>query len=183
MISEVISFALEEGCLLILAVVAYLIASGAFKARGGTKAQASSLKSFSPQKHGDVKSGAHQSITRAARYGSADQAIAAVPRHKSESARSDLVRHAKAIRTYGKEGDLKSAISLFDTHKGHANSLLYNCILEACVSCSDLQKTLCYFQEAKEHGLADTVTYNTVMKGQLASGDAQSAHRLLDEMK
>lgn len=100
----------------------------------------------------------------------------------SECHQGDIVKQAKAIRSHGKEGNLQSAVDLFNAQKQQGNSLLYNSFLEACVLCNDLQMALQYFQEAKELGFADTVTYNTVMKGQLAVGDSRAAHRLLEEM-
>jgi len=98
----------------------------------------------------------------------------------------DLGRQAKAIRAHGKDGNLHLAIAVFDSMKQQSNpapnSLVYNCLLEACVQCSDQGTALRYFQEAKNSSLANVVSYNTVMKGFLASGDAHAAHLLLDEM-
>jgi len=94
----------------------------------------------------------------------------------------ELVKQARAVRQHGKGGDLAGALAVFNTHKAQANSLFYNSILEACVCCNDLPKALQYFQEAKELGLVDTVSFNIVMKGQLAAGDTRAAHQLLGEM-
>jgi len=102
----------------------------------------------------------------------------------SECNSGDLGRQAKAIRAHGKEGNLCGAIAIFDSVKqqGKPNSLIYNSLLEACVQCADLRAALEYFVEAKDIGLANVVSYNTVMKGHLATGDGQAAHRLLAEM-
>lgn len=100
----------------------------------------------------------------------------------SELSVSDLVKHARSIRAFGKDGDLQSALALFHSNKHGANSLLYNSVLEACVQCQDLRMALQLLQEAKTEGFADTVSYNTVMKGQLAVGDNRAAHQMLEEM-
>lgn len=104
----------------------------------------------------------------------------------SESHSGDLGRQAKAIRSHGKDGQLASAVAIFDSVKEQGkpmpNSLVYNSLLEACVHCQELGAALEYFEEAKGLGLANVVSYNTVMKGYLALGDGQSAHRLLAEM-
>jgi len=104
----------------------------------------------------------------------------------AESASGDLGKQAKAIRAHGKEGNLQSAISVFESLKqSHPspNSLVYNSMLEACVQCNDLQTALQYFQEAKDKHLANVVSYNTVMKGHLITGNSRAARQLLTEMK
>lgn len=95
---------------------------------------------------------------------------------------ASLVKAAKLIRCHGKDGSMDTAMAIFRAHKHQGNSLLYNSVLEACVQCKDLDLALQYFNEAKLLGHADTVTYNTMMKGQLAAGDSRSAHLLLEEM-
>lgn len=189
--SEVLSFALEEGCLLILAAIAYFAASSAFKS------SSSQQKQRSPKCHTKVKPAielprpvlAKQSVSN--QVAPSCQSPNHPPNPNSElssisgsvqDATNELVKHAKAIRMYGKEGKLESAIGVFEAHIDHANSLMYNSLLEACVTCDRLSVALQHFEKSKELGLADTVTYNTVMKGHLASGDNEAAHRLLDEM-
>jgi len=104
----------------------------------------------------------------------------------SECRSWDLGRQAKAIRAHGKDGQLASAVAIFDALKEQGkrspNPLVYNSLLEACVQCHDMAAARKYFEEAKGLGLADVVSYNTVMKGYLLLGDCQSAHQLLEEM-
>jgi len=195
--SELFSFALEEGCLLILAAIAYFVASGAFKTR------AANAKSKSAKSHVRAKSvpASEEKLTSLGHPGKKQQVSAQPIRSQcskstvdragleSQSIRTDsdhsvgeLVKHAKMIRLHGKEGNLDRAIALFEAHKEQANSLMYNSLLEACVSGDNLQIALQYFEAAKQVGVADTVTYNTVMKGQLTAGNSRAAHKLLDEM-
>jgi len=61
-------------------------------------------------------------------------------------------------------------------------SLLYNAVLEACVQCGDMSAASTYFVQAKEQGLADVVSYNTIVKGNLVIGNMDIANDLLHEM-
>jgi pentatricopeptide repeat protein len=100
----------------------------------------------------------------------------------NEIACGDQGKQAKAIRTCGKEGNLQEAITMFEALK-HPNALVYNSLLDACVHCNDLPSTLKYFHNAKAESLADVVTYNIVIKGQLATGNSRAAQQLLVEMR
>lgn len=103
----------------------------------------------------------------------------------AESLLGDSAKQAKIIRSYGKDGNLRGAIGIFNQMKQSQtplNSLMYNSILEASVQCGDMKAALNYFNMAKEEGHADVVTYNTVMKGHLADGKMNAALELLKEM-
>lgn len=97
----------------------------------------------------------------------------------------EMARQARAIRAFGKDGDLDGAVTTFDKLKeGNVpiSPVVYNCLIEACVQCGEMQAALKYLDEAKANGAADVVGYNTAMKGQLALGDDATAERLLAEM-
>jgi len=109
----------------------------------------------------------------------------AAPGKRSSSANSDLMKHGKAISAFGKEGKLQAAVALFEQLRSagaSCSSLLYNNLLEACVQCSDAPTCRKYFEEMQGEGLADVVSYNTVMKSYTASGDLERAQRLLAQM-
>jgi len=104
-----------------------------------------------------------------------------VPRAASDN----LYTLAKAISSLGKEGKLQNAIRVFDKLKAseqQPNALVYNCLLDACVQCQQQATALAYFAEVKAAGLADVVSYNTVMKGFLLKGDMDASLGLLEEM-
>jgi len=97
----------------------------------------------------------------------------------------EMARQARAIRAFGKDGDLDGAVTTFDKLKeGNVpiSPVVYNCLIEACVQVGEMQVALKYLDEAKANGAADVVGYNTAMKGQLAVGDDAAAERLLAEM-
>jgi len=127
-----------------------------------------------------------------------DNALAeALLKAAEEAGRSDLIpglsaslvgdanKQAKLIREHGKNGNLKSAMNIFnqmEQSKVPMNSLVYNSILEACAQCGDTRSALSFFEQAKSAGHADVVSYNTVMKSHLADGKMDVAHQLLKEM-
>jgi len=103
----------------------------------------------------------------------------------AESFLGDAAKQAKIIRSYGKDGNLKGAIGIFNQMKqsqAPLSSLLYNSILEASVQCGDMKSALSYFNMAKQDCHADVVSYNTVMKGHLSDGKMGAALHLLKEM-
>jgi len=103
----------------------------------------------------------------------------------AESLLGDSAKQAKIIRSYGKDGNLRGAIGIFNQMKQSPNpltSLMYNSILEASVQCGDMKAALNYFNMAKQDGQADVVSYNTVMKGHLAENKMHAALQLLKEM-
>jgi len=100
-----------------------------------------------------------------------------------------MTRSAKIISSMGKEGRLWEAVEIFDRLKRGAErglaaptTLAYNCLLDACVQCNNMDLALKYFIEVKEVGLADIVSYNTLMKGHLAEGNLKAAEDLSKEM-
>jgi len=99
-----------------------------------------------------------------------------------EIACGDQGRQAKAIRTCGKEGNLQDAITMFEALR-QPNALVYNSLIDACVQCNNLTGALKYFHDAKAESLADVVSYNIVIKGQLATGNSRAAQALLCEMR
>jgi len=103
----------------------------------------------------------------------------------AESLAGDSAKQAKIIRCYGKDGNLRGAIDMFNQMKqSHVplNSLVYNSILEAAVHCGDMGAALNFFDQAKQDSQADVVSFNTVMKGHLADGKMHAALQLLKEM-
>lgn len=94
-------------------------------------------------------------------------------------------RQAKLISAYGKDGNLAAAQDVFKKlqESSELNSLVYNCLLDACVECNDLKQALEVLSEMKaKGGLADIVSYNTIMKGYLANGDIEAVNDLVSEM-
>jgi pentatricopeptide repeat protein len=89
------------------------------------------------------------------------------------------------IKAHGRERDLKSATRVFNDVRSSGATLtpmIYNCYLDACVQCGDLEGAKKHFQEMKQLNFVDVVGYNTVLKAYLARGCTQEAHDLVKEM-
>merc|ERR1719487_1682291 len=92
---------------------------------------------------------------------------------------------ASAIKALAREGDLEGGVTLLRkfVEDGNApNAVLYNCILDACVECGDLERALSFFDEMKSLKLVDIVSYNTVLKAYLRQSKTSKAQDLLKEM-
>eukprot|EP00913_Durusdinium_trenchii_P032376 g30313.t1 len=59
---------------------------------------------------------------------------------------------------------------------------VYNCYLDACVQCNDIDASLELFEEMKHLSFVDVVSYNTLLKGYLASNRMADARALVQEM-
>jgi len=89
------------------------------------------------------------------------------------------------IRALGRAGNLASAISLFERLPavgGRAGTLLMNTMIDSCVECGDLTAAGMYLEKAQKRGVADAVSFNTLMKGFLAAGNEAEAHQVLEDL-
>lgn len=95
-----------------------------------------------------------------------------------------IAMRANDIRSCGRNGDITGALKVFERLDPHIadSTLVLNSTIDACVSCRDLDKAMEIFNRAKLRGLADTITYNTMIKGYIASGQEGAAKQLLEEL-
>merc|ERR1719330_2042589 len=97
----------------------------------------------------------------------------------------ELKRHATMIKAYARDCNFASAEKLFKGLQASGislNPLIYNCFLDACVQCGDLDRAASHFAEMKEQGFIDVVGYNTMIKARLAQGQFDEARALVKEM-
>jgi pentatricopeptide repeat protein len=102
-----------------------------------------------------------------------------------EQSPGDVAKHVTMIKACGKENNLKGAVNVFNKLKQsgvHMNSMIYNCLLDACVQCRDTAGAHEHFQQMKELGFVDVVSYNTMLKSYLVAGKVDDASKLLEEM-
>jgi pentatricopeptide repeat protein len=93
----------------------------------------------------------------------------------------EIAMRANDIRSCGKNGDLKGAIKVFDRLGSHScNTLILNSLLDACVECKDMEKAVEYFGSSDV--ITDVISYNTMMKGYIATGQEGEAKKLLAEL-
>jgi len=103
----------------------------------------------------------------------------------ANSGKDELQRQATMIKAHARERDLASATRVFDQVRASGATLtpmIYNCYLDACVQCGDLEGAKKHFFEMKQLNFVDVVGYNTVLKAYLARGCTQEAHDLVKEM-
>merc|ERR550514_432654 len=103
----------------------------------------------------------------------------------SEGAASDVEKHATMIKSCGSQRNLQGAKRVFDNLKRSGmpmNSLIYNCLIDACMQCGDAEAALENFEQMKQLGFADVGSYNTMLKAYLGMGRFEDARALLKEM-
>lgn len=103
-----------------------------------------------------------------------------------DSSPSDIAKHITMIRNCAAEGNLQGAMSVFESLKKSGvdlNSVIYNTVLDACVECRDLRAAEKWMEETKEAGMADVVSFNTLIKAHLKNDNFDKARSLMEEMK
>ncbi|CAJ1378370.1 unnamed protein product, partial [Effrenium voratum] len=111
------------------------------------------------------------------------QRLKVQPQEKTDN--NELQRAVTTIKAYVKNKDLPSATGVFNRLKKSGVALrpqVYNCFLDACVQCGDIDASLSLFEEMKQLGFLDVVSYNTLLKGHLAAGRMADARNLVQEM-
>ena len=93
----------------------------------------------------------------------------------------DVTQKAAMIKAYAKDRNLQAAKSVFESFRG-SNSMLSNSFLDACVQCGDFKQASVHFSDMKRTGHSNVVSYNTIIKGLLTSGDMAAVNCLLAEM-
>lgn len=99
--------------------------------------------------------------------------------------RGIIATRANDIRSCGRNGDLAGVLKVYDRLDSQTadSTLVMNSLVDACLACNALGKAAGIFERAKILKLADTVTYNTMIKGYLASGQEDAARQVLEELK
>jgi pentatricopeptide repeat protein len=103
-----------------------------------------------------------------------------------EGSPSDIAKHITMIQNCASGNNLKGAFSVFESLERSGvdlNSVVYNTILEACVQCRDLQAAEAWMEKTKEAGMADVVSFNTLIKAHLLNHKHAKARSLMDDMK
>jgi pentatricopeptide repeat protein len=105
-----------------------------------------------------------------------------MPSNKTMSAK-EIAMRANDIRSCGKNGDLRGAMKVFQRLGGQSeHPTLVNSMVEACIECNEMEQAQEYFKQAKDAGIADASTYNTMMKGHISQGQEDVAKNLLTEL-
>jgi len=104
-----------------------------------------------------------------------------------DTAPSDIAKHITMIRNCAAQKNLQGVMSVFQSIQSangiELNSVVYNTVLDACVECNDLKQAEDWMKTMKEAKMTDVVSYNTLIKPHLLSGNFKKARGLMDEMK
>merc|ERR1719487_2989550 len=130
--------------------------------------------------------------------GAADESAPASPAHsvraraasppaaeRKEKEEVDISKHVAMMRARSKEHDLGGAMQVFRKLQSSGvqlTALVYNALLDSCVQCGKVNVALQHFNEMKELGFVDVVSYNTLLKAYLKIGQIHKARTLLAEM-
>merc|ERR1719327_894515 len=104
---------------------------------------------------------------------------------RKEKEEVDISKHVAMMRARSREHDLEGAMQVFRKLQASGvqlTALAYNALLDACVQCGKVNIALQHFNEMKELGFVDVVSYNTLLKAYLKQGQIVKARKLLSEM-
>jgi pentatricopeptide repeat protein len=176
----------SEICMFVAAAVVYLIVSSRLPSTAKRTPKGISKKGLDESSGDEEASKAKKMQARRAAGSTAPGASRRAAGNAAEQEALHLERNAKSIREFGKAGNLQAAIDAFASIKlgcsTMSSSLAHNSVIDACVQCTEMPMALKYLAEVKELGLADVVSYNTIIKGLLSSGDMDAVNGLLTEM-
>merc|ERR1719191_1403191 len=104
---------------------------------------------------------------------------------RKEKEEVDISKHVAMIRARSREHDLEGAMQVFRKLQASGvqlTALVYNALLDSCVQCGKVNVALQHFNEMKDLGFVDVVSYNTLLKAYLKIGQIHKARTLLSEM-
>jgi len=86
------------------------------------------------------------------------------------------------LKSFASEKQLQSALAVLRAApvKG---SCLYNAAIDACVDCRSIDEAEMVMQEATQKGVADTITYNTIIKAYVQAKRPQDAKKGVQAMR
>jgi len=90
--------------------------------------------------------------------------------------------HAALVKAFGAEGRAKDARKVFEACP-EKSTVLYNTLLDICVDGRDLEAAEHIMAQAVAEGMADAVTYNTMIKKHLQRGDFRAARAAIETMR
>lgn len=111
------------------------------------------------------------------------QSLASAPASKASTASQSgaaqqQLAQLKALCAERRVVEAKAVLASMSEQKSYH----YNMILEACIGSKDLITAEVLVEQAARAGVADVVTYNTLIKSFLLHGDFKGAHKVCDAM-
>jgi pentatricopeptide repeat protein len=103
-----------------------------------------------------------------------------------EASPCDVGKHISMIQSCASANNLDNAFSIFNSLERSGvdlNCVVYNAVLDACVQCRDFGAAEKWMEKSKQAGMADVVSYNTLIKACLMGNKISKARGLMDEMR
>jgi len=97
-------------------------------------------------------------------------------------ATQEVSRQVALLRSFGSERRLDYATEIFKACPAKTVNL-YNALLSTCIDCHDLEAAERVMADALKAGMADVVTYNTMIKKHLLRGDFGGARAAIESMR
>lgn len=94
----------------------------------------------------------------------------------------DDCRKVGLLKSFGVEGRVDDARRLFEACK-EKTACLHNALLDATVNSGDSKAFGQILEDIHGAGVADVVTYNTMIKSHLQKGDIKAAHKVVETMR
>lgn len=109
------------------------------------------------------------------------------PRLSQNAKNSPISNFMTLIRCAGSLGCLEIAIEVFDVcnqHHQNVDVLMYNNLVDACVTCKQAHKAEQIFKRMAQRGVnPDSITFNTMIRAYAQSNDLDGAFELLKQME
>jgi pentatricopeptide repeat protein len=98
---------------------------------------------------------------------------------------ADAGKQVAMIRQCAQDNNMEGAKSIYEQleSRGEANALLSNALLDAMVSCGELQEAEAWMAKAVKNQLTDVVSYNTLLKAYINLGTQIGLNKALQVLK
>mmetsp|Transcript_13933 Transcript_13933/g.32684 ORF Transcript_13933/g.32684 Transcript_13933/m.32684 type:complete len:1078 (-) Transcript_13933:138-3371(-) len=103
-----------------------------------------------------------------------------------EAPTTDSAKYVSIIRSWSSKGNLEEAMKTFHVLEASGAELthsIWNSALDACVECQDLRRAEDLMKRMEAAKVADTVSYNTLIKAHLRQENYDHARCLMDKMQ
>jgi pentatricopeptide repeat protein len=98
----------------------------------------------------------------------------------------DMLNYMSLIRACGQEKNVQHALELLREmwEQGAVDTAAYNCVLDVCVVCNEVEAAKKVFEEMKQGNHLDVISYNTLLKLYVGEGGSwANVEALLEEMR
>lgn len=102
-----------------------------------------------------------------------------------KSQNANVAKHVAMIQECSQNGNLDGAMSIFQALEKMGAELtasIYNSVLDACVESKAMRRAQLWMKRIQSEGLADIISYNTMVKGYVRAHDFKGARTVMQDM-